>query len=84
MTRAMKKAWSMMPACDDLMRLGEYEPTRDGRTLKGVCLDLGEDGTGGRTKSYLDASDCLRLAAALMAAAAWLKMPGETAEEDNA
>ena len=27
---------------------------------------------------------CLRLAAALMAAAAWLKMPGETAEEDNA
>lgn len=35
-------------------------------------------------KAYRDAADCRRMAASLIAAADWLDLPGETADEDDA
>lgn len=77
------KRWSGVDeaARDTLTEVGEYVPTWDGRFIKGVKVYLGADGDGRRTVSYLDATECRRMAAALNAAADWLDIPGETADE---
>ncbi len=77
------KRWDVLPedVRMDLDELGRFAPTWKGDQLKGFAIDV-EDGF--TYKAYRNAADCRRMAASLIAAADWLDLPGETADEDDA
>ena len=65
----------------DLAEIGRFAPTWKGDQLKGFAIDVDD---GFTYRAYRDAADCRRMAASLIAAADWLDLPGETADEDDA